>query len=98
MVVETEASMHSHYEVACDSDAPVSFLTALRERLIIPCFRSGDGMYSSAFSQGWHKYTAPARLCRGAQNYYWALFRLEPGELEEPARPFAEFLREREAA
>ncbi len=98
MVVETEASMHSHVEVACDSDAPASFLTALRERLIIPCFRTGDGMYSSAFSQGWHKYTAPARLCRGAQNYYWAMFRLEPGELEEPARPFAAFLREREAA
>ena len=98
LVVETEASMNSHYEVACDNDAPASLLTALRERLIIPYFRAGDGMYSSRFSLGWHKHVAPARLCRGARNYYWALFELEPGELEEPARPFAEFLREREAA
>lgn len=98
LVVETEASMTSHYEVACDNDAPDSLLTALRERLVIPWFRAGDGMYSSRFAQGWHKYIAPARPCRGAQDYYWALFELEPGELQEPARPFAQFLREREAA
>ncbi|UUZ52948.1 hypothetical protein LP419_28245 [Massilia sp. H-1] len=34
----------------------------------------------------------------GAQNYYWALFPLEPGELAEPARSFADYLRERERA
>jgi CheY-like chemotaxis protein len=98
MVVETEASMNSHYEIACDNDAPASLLTALRERLVIPYFREGDGMYSSEYASAWHKHVAPAQLCRGMQNYYWALFQLEPGELEEPARPFNEFLREREAA
>ena len=98
MVVETETSMNSHYEVACDNDAPQSLLTALRERCIIPWFREGDGMYSQAFASGWHKYIAPAQVCRGAQNYYWALFKLAPGELAEPASSFAEFLREREPA
>ena len=98
MVVETEASMNSHHEVACDSDAPASLLEALRERCIIPWFRQGDGMYSSSFSAGWHKYIAPAQVCRGKQDYYWALFRLEPGELQEPASSFSDFLREREAA
>ncbi|MES2901381.1 MAG: response regulator [Pseudomonadota bacterium] len=98
MVVETEASMNSHYEIACDNDAPPSLLTALRERLVIPYFREGDGMYSSQFASGWHRHVAPARLCRGTQQYYWALFKLEPGELEEPARPFNDYLRERELA
>ena len=98
LVVETETSMNSHYEVACDNDAPQSLLTALRERCIIPWFREGDGMYSQAYASGWHKYIAPAQLCRGAQNYYWALFKLEPGELAEPASSFADYLRDREPA
>jgi len=98
LVVETEASMNSHFEVACDNEAPDSLLNALRERCIVPWFREGDGMYSKANAQTWHKYVAPARLCRGAQNYYWAMFPLEPGELAEPASSFADFLRGREAA
>ena len=98
MVVETETSMNSHYEVACDNDAPQSLLEALRERCIIPWFREGDGMYSQAFASGWHKYIAPAQVCRGAQNYYWALFKLAPGELAEPASSFSDFLRAREPA
>ena len=98
MVVETEASMNAHYEMASDNDAPDSLLQALRDRCIIPYFREGDGMYSQEFSRGWHKYTEPARLCKGAQNYYWALFQLEAGELGGPTHPFADFLREREVA
>ena len=97
LVVETEASMKAHYEVACDNDAPGALLEALRERVIIPWFRDGDGMYSNEYARTWHKYTAPARLCRGARDYYWALFPLEPGELGEPALSFADYLSEREA-
>ncbi|MFL6659413.1 MAG: response regulator [Massilia sp.] len=95
MVVETETSMDSHYEVACDNDAPSSLLEALRERIIVPWFREGDGMYAKTFADGWHKYIAPAQVCRGAQNYYWAMFKLAPGELAEPASSFSAFLRER---
>lgn len=98
MVVETEASMTSHYEVACDNEAPASLLTALRERVVIPYFRHADGMYDSQFATDWHKHVAPAQLCRGKQNYYWALFKLAPGELGQPARPYNEFLGERELA
>lgn len=97
MVVETEAGMGSHYEVACDDDAPASLLVALRERCIVPWFRDGDGMFARRFARSWHKYTAPARVCHGAQDYYWALFPIEPGELDEPAHPFSQFLRERAA-
>ncbi len=98
MVVETEASMTSHYEVACDNEAPQSLLVALRERCIIPWFREGDGMYSADFAAGWHKYIAPAQVCKGAQKYYWALFKVAPGELAEPASSFSDYLREREPA
>ena len=98
MVVETEASMTSHYEVACDNEAPQSLLVALRERCIIPWFREGDGMYSADFAAGWHKYIAPAQVCKGAQDYYWALFKVAPGELAEPASSYSQYLRERELA
>lgn len=98
MVVETEAGMDAHYEVACDNDAPESLLEALRARCIIPWFRDGDGMFSRDFSHGWHKYVAPARVCEGMQKYYWTLFKLEPGELAEPATSFSQFLRERDVA
>jgi CheY-like chemotaxis protein len=97
LVVETEASMKAHYEVACDNDAPPALLEALRERCIIPWFRDGDGMYSQEYARSWHKYTAPARRCRGEREYFWALFPLEPGELGEPALSFADFLNDREA-
>jgi CheY-like chemotaxis protein len=98
LVVETDASMDSHAEIAGDNDAPQSLLTALQERCIVPWFRDGDGMYSAAFASGWHKYIAPAQVCRGGQNYYWALFKLAPGELAEPATSFSDYLREREPA
>jgi CheY-like chemotaxis protein len=94
LVVETEASMQSHFEIAADNDAPPSLLTALEERRIIPYFRDGDGMYSSDFFKGWHKYIEPAQLCKGKEPYYWALFQLDPGELAEPASSFNDFLRE----
>ena len=97
MVVETEAGLNAHYEMACDNDAPDSLLGALRDRCIIPYFREGDGMYTRAFSKNWHKYTAPAQVCRGAQTYYWAVFALEPGDIDAPAHSFDQFLSEREA-
>ncbi len=98
MVVETEAGMQAHFEVACDNDAPASLLAALRERCIVPWFREGDGMYSQAFSQRWHKYSAAAQVCHGAQTFYWALFPLTSGELEGEAVSFSHYLREREPA
>ena len=98
LVVETEASMNSHYEVACDNDAPDSLLSALRECCIVPWFREGDGMYCSRFKSAWHRYIAPAQVCHGARRYYWALFKLEAGQLDEPAASFSDYLRARETA
>ncbi len=98
LVVETEDGMESHFEMAGDNEAPPSLLLALRERRVIPYFRDGDGMYSRDFFNGWHKYIEPARLCKGKQNYYWALFTLAPGELAQPASSFSDFLRSQQLA
>jgi CheY-like chemotaxis protein len=98
MVVETEESMESHYEMACDNEAPGSLLTALHERRIIPYFRDGDGMYSKDLGNGWHKYIEPAQMCQGREKYYWALFKLAPGELAQPATSFNDFLRSHQPA
>ncbi len=94
MVVETEESMESHYEMARDNAAPMSLLAALEARCIIPYFHEGDGMYSAAFCQRWHQYCQPAQICEGRQRYYWALFELTGPVAPEPVFPFAQFLRE----
>lgn len=93
LVVETEAGMNAHYEVARDNAAPQSLLDALAERRVIPYFHNGDGMYTEAFSNGWHKYIEPAQVCHGQQAYFWALFRLEPGVIGRDTYSYNNFLR-----
>ncbi len=96
LIIETDASMDSHYEVARDNDAPPELLGALQERCIVPFFHDGDGMYAGAFRRDWHRYCEAARICQGRQNYYWALFALPPSYMLGPVLPFAQFLRERQ--
>jgi CheY-like chemotaxis protein len=93
LVIETEQTMQSHLEMAHDSGAPPSLLAALEERLIIPDFSAGDGMYSHAFGKDWYRYTAPARVCDGGQRYYWALFETRQESPRQAAGSFADFLR-----
>jgi CheY-like chemotaxis protein len=92
LVVETEQSMQSHLEMARDSGAPPALLAALEERLIIPDFSAGDGMYSHAFGKDWYRYPAAAQLCEGRQRYYWALFETGSGSAPQAAGSFADFL------
>lgn len=93
LAVETEAGMNAHYEIACDNAAPQSLLDALAERRVIPYFHGGDGMYTEAFSDAWHKYIEPAQVCRGQQTYYWALFTLGPGVIAQDTYSYNDFLR-----
>jgi CheY-like chemotaxis protein len=93
MIVETDESMESHYEMARDNEAPPSLLAALQERCIIPFFHDGDGMYARSFGDGWHQYCQPAQLCRGRQIYYWAVFDLPPDYMAEPMLSFSQFMR-----
>jgi CheY-like chemotaxis protein len=89
MVIETAAGMDVHHEVARDSGAPPSLLAALEARCIIPFFRDGDGMYADTVGERWYRYCEPARVCNGAQPYFWALFEIDAGEVEQAAAPFA---------
>ena len=91
LVIETEDGMNAHHEVARDSGAPPSLLDAIEARCIIPFFRNGDGMYADTVGERWYRFCAPARVCHGAQPYFWALFDLAPHELPEPVAPYARF-------
>ncbi|UGQ45257.1 response regulator [Massilia endophytica] len=95
MVIETEKSMCSHYEIARDNDAPPSLLEALRERRVIPFFSQpgADGMYSAAVGEQWHRYCAAPQVCLGRETYYWALFDVPDHYLESPVYAFNEYLR-----
>jgi CheY-like chemotaxis protein len=93
LIIENEQSMNAHYEVAQDNNAPASMLAALKAREIIPNFSDGDGMYSPAFADRWHKYCEPARRIEGREIYYSALFDLVPDAEAEAVLPFTDFLR-----
>ncbi|TFW13249.1 response regulator [Massilia arenosa] len=92
LVVETDASMRAHIEVARDSKAPPSLVAALEARKIVPFFHGDDGMYSDDVGDDWLRYCQGANICQGVQRYYWALFDLPPGYLPETVRPFSDFL------
>lgn len=95
MVIETEQSMQSQYEIARDSEAPRALLQALLERRLLTFFSDpcGDGMYTSAMTESWHRYSAAPRICEGRENYYWALFDLPGHYFDQPPATYAQFMR-----
>jgi CheY-like chemotaxis protein len=97
MMIETESGMGAQYEIARDSEAPPSLLNALHERRVLPFFSDGDGMYSPAVGDGWHRYCQPAQVCEGRERYYWALFDMPPHFLGGPQYPYSRFLQEHSA-
>ncbi|MGZ3183749.1 MAG: response regulator [Telluria sp.] len=94
LVVETDASMRAHIEVARDSKGPPSLVAALEARDVVPFFHEGDGMYSAAVGDDWLRYCRPAQLCEGRQRYWYAVFDLPRLYLPGPTRPFSHFLRD----
>lgn len=97
MVIETKASLIVHIEVAQDQGAPPELLTALRGLRLVPFFCDTGGMYSNTISHDWLSYCLPPQICRGQQDYYWALFDLPPHYLPGPVYSYAEFLRDQAA-
>lgn len=97
MVVETESSLISQFEVAQDQSAPLELLTALRELQIVPFFSDTDEMYSDAISHDWLSYCLPAQICHGKQEFYWALFDLPSHYLQMPIYSYTDFLRDQAA-
>lgn len=93
MVVETEGSLLSHFEIALDMGGTPELLSALRERRIVPFFHEKGSRYSESIND-WLSYCLPAQLCTGRQNYFWALFDLPSHYLPGPVYSYAEFLRE----
>lgn len=96
MVVETESSLMAQFDVAQDMGAPIELLTALRELRLVPFFSDTDGMYNEAISHDWLSYCLPAQVCRGRQDYYWALFDLPAHYLQTPVYSYADFLRDQD--
>ena len=95
MIIETEDSLHTQYEMARDSNAPESLLQALLEKRVILyfCDADGDGMYSERIGENWFRYCAAPTVCAGRETYYWALFEVPPHQLGQPVLSYAQFLR-----
>jgi CheY-like chemotaxis protein len=97
LAVETEHGMNAHFEIALDGGAPRSLLEALEQRRVVPNFSDGDGMYSPVRHKEWHRFTAPAQICKGRETYYWAMFALDAEFLDGPVESFSTFLRSQTA-
>ncbi|PKV45519.1 response regulator receiver domain-containing protein [Janthinobacterium sp. 61] len=95
MIIETERSLHTQYEMARDSDAPASLLLALLELRVIPYFSDADsdGMYAAHIGENWFRYCAAPTICLGQVTYFWALFDVPPHQLGQPVMSYAQFLR-----
>ncbi|MDO8048264.1 response regulator [Janthinobacterium sp. SUN211] len=95
MIIETERSLHTQYEMARDSDAPESLLLALLEMRVIPYFSDADsdGMYAAHIGENWFRYCAAPTICLGRETYFWALFDVPPHQLGQPVMSYSQFLR-----
>lgn len=93
MVIETVASLTSHIEIARDQSAPPELISALQEFRLVPFFSDTNGMYRPEIALDWLSYCLPPQICRGRQDYYWALFDLPPDYLQGEIYPYSEFLR-----
>jgi CheY-like chemotaxis protein len=92
MVVETEASLMAHYEMAQHQNAPLELLTALKTHQLIPFFSDSDGIYDSSMHEKWMIYCKPSQICIGTQNYYWAIFEFPAHYLDGDIYSYREFL------
>ncbi|MFZ4873913.1 response regulator [Janthinobacterium sp. Mn2066] len=97
MLITTQRGLHTQYEMARDSDAPASLLSALLEMRVIPYFSDAgsDGMYSSRIGENWFRYCAAPTICLGRETYYWALFDVPAHQLMQLGQPvlsYAQFL------
>ena len=93
MVIETKTGLISHTEIAEDQHAPPELLSALREFRLVPFFSDTCGMYSDTIGCDWLSYCLPPQVCRGRQDYYWALFDLPSHYMKGPVYSYTEFLR-----
>ena len=92
MVVETEASLMAHYEMAQHQNAPRELLASLKSHQLIPFFSDSDGVYDSSMHDTWMSYCQPSQLCTGSQNYYWSVFEFPSHYLQGDIYSYAEFL------
>jgi len=94
MVIETEGGLTTQHEIAEDQGAPAQFLSALRERKLVPFFSDTGGMYLKEIADNWLSYCLPPQVCMGREVYYWALFDLPPHYLQGPIYSYSEFSRD----
>lgn len=98
MVIETEASLMSHYEMAQHQHAPRELLAALKAQQVIPFFSDSDGIYDSSISNQWMDYCRPSQVCKGTQNYYWSVFEFPAHYLHGDVYAYAAFLADTKAS
>lgn len=92
LVVETEASLMAHYEMAQHQNAPAELLIALKRQQLIPFFSDSDGVYDSSMHDKWISYCLPSQICKGSQNYFWSIFEFPSHYLRGDIYSYREFL------
>jgi hypothetical protein len=97
-VIATRDSLTAQLEIAQDQGAPPERLSALRTFQVVSFFSDSGGAYMNMIGDNWLQYCLPPQICRGRQDYYWALFDFPSNSLPSPVYPYEAFLRNHTAA
>lgn len=91
LIVQTEAMMQGHYEIAYDQAAPEGLLEQLRSGRSLPYFWKTAGNYSPIY-EDWQACLHPATEFRGRDHYLYSIVK-NPGAFNlKYVYPYSEYL------
>lgn len=97
LIVQTEAMMQAHFEIAYDQAAPDELLAALRSGLAIPYFWQTGGNYAPIY-EDWRACLHPATEFQGEDWYLYALVKSPAAFNRKYIVPYGEYLDRLDAA
>ena len=78
LIIKTDKTMLSHFEIAYAQAAPEGLLTALKSGRMMPNFWRTRGEYTAEIQDDWSQYLHPAMEFLGVEWYSYALVRQPP--------------------
>lgn len=95
MVVQTAAALAAQHQAArAGGGMDSALLDDLRECRVVPFFPTVDGMWRHTLDGAPAAYCKLAQVCRGDEDFYWALFELPAHYKKQAPYSHARFLRE----
>jgi CheY-like chemotaxis protein len=91
LIVQTEETVQTNYEIAYDQAAPEEMLTALRSGKMVPYFWKTEGYYSPLHVD-WQPDFHPATECKGKTTYLFTVVKNPPPFHTKHVLSYAKYL------